>query len=165
MCIRDSMDTVLYAAEKAKERGKLIILDPAPAQKLPKELLEGIDIVKPNQTEIMEILGKPQETCQPVRELEVLKALGVKYPIITLGSKGSCALDEEGKLIEVPAISVKAVDTTGAGDCFTGAMAFSLAGGSSLKDALAFASKASAVSVTRPGAQPSSVSYTHLILF
>lgn len=149
------LDTVLYAAKKAKEKGKFVILDPAPAQKLPRELFDGLAIVKPNQTEIMEILGKSEKTCDPMRELEAMRALGVANPIITLGSKGCAALDTEGNLLEVPAVRVKAVDTTGAGDCFTGAMAFSLANGSNLREALAFAARASAVSVTRSGAQPS----------
>lgn len=132
-----------------------MILDPAPARELPEELIRGLTIVKPNQTEIMKVLGRADETCQPERELNTLKAMGVAHPIITLGSKGCCTLDAEGKLENVPAVKASAVDTTGAGDCFTGAMACSLAEGNPLEKALGFAAKASAIAVTREGAQPS----------
>ena len=81
--------------------------------------------------------------------------LPVAHPIITLGSKGCCTLDAEGKLENVSAVKASAVDTTGAGDCFTGAMACSLAEGNPLEKALGFAAKASAIAVTREGAQPS----------
>lgn len=148
-------DTVCYVAEKAKEAGKCVILDPAPARELPEELIRGLTIVKPNQTEIMKVLGRADEACQPERELNTLKAMGVAHPIITLGSKGCCTLDAEGKLENVPAVKASAVDTTGAGDCFTGAMACSLAEGNPLEKALGFAAKASAIAVTREGAQPS----------
>lgn len=148
-------DTVCYVADTAKQAGKMVILDPAPARKLPVELMKGLTIIKPNQTEIMKILGREDEICQPERELYILKTIGVDHPIITLGSHGCCSLDECGKLNKVPAVQVTAVDTTGAGDCFTGAMACSLAEGNSLKKALEFAAKASSIAVTRSGAQPS----------
>ena len=148
-------ETVCYVAEMAKKAGKTVILDPAPARELPKELICGLTIVKPNQTEIMKVLGREGEACQPERELHTLKEMGVAHPIITLGSEGCCTLDESGNLERVPAVKAKAVDTTGAGDCFTGAMACSLAEGNSLEKALEFAAKASAIAVTRAGAQPS----------
>lgn len=148
-------DTVCYVAEKAKQVGKIVILDPAPARELPEELVHGLTIVKPNQIEIMKVLGRVDKTCQPERELNTLKAMGVEHPIITLGSKGYCLLDGDGKLENVPAVKASAVDTTGAGDCFTGAMACSLAEGNSLEKALEFAAKASAIAVTRAGAQSS----------
>ena len=103
----------------------------------------------------MKVLGRAEETCQPERELNTLKAMGVAHPIITLGSKGCCTLDADGKMENVPAVKASAVDTTGAGDCFTGAMACSLAEGNPLEKALEFAAKASAIAVTRAGAQPS----------
>lgn len=73
-------DTVCYVAEKAKEAGKCVILDPAPARELPEELIRGLTIVKPNQTEIMKVLGRADEACQPERELNTLKAMGVAHP-------------------------------------------------------------------------------------
>jgi len=149
------LDTVIYAARKAKDLGKMVILDPAPAQRLPKRLMHGLDIIKPNQTELMQLLGKTECSCEPRHELEFLKCLGVKKPIITMGAQGSCALDENGKFIKISTIQVEAVDTTGAGDCFTGALAFSLSKGDTLADAMEFASRAAAYSVTRSGAQPS----------
>lgn len=90
-------DTVCYVAKKAKQAGKTVILDPAPARELPEELIRGLTIVKPNQTEIMKVLGRAEETCQPERELNTLKAMGVAHPIITLGSKGCCTLDADGE--------------------------------------------------------------------
>ena len=81
-------ETVCYVAEMAKKAGKTVILDPAPARELPKELICGLTIVKPNQTEIMKVLGREGETCQPERELHTLKEMGVAHPIITLGSDG-----------------------------------------------------------------------------
>ena len=71
-------DTVCYVAEKAKEAGKCVILDPAPARELPEELIRGLTIVKPNQTEIMKVLGRADEACQPERELNTLKAMGLE---------------------------------------------------------------------------------------
>lgn len=149
------MDTVEYVAKKAKEAGKYVILDPAPAQRLGEDLLNGLSIVKPNETEVMEILGEVHKDGDPEEKLRVMKEYGVETPIVTLGSKGSCMLDEMGSIVSIPALKVKAVDTTGAGDCFTGAMAYAISTGKDLKEALVFASAASAYSVMHSGAQTS----------
>lgn len=149
------MDTVEYVAKKAKEAGKYVILDPAPAQRLGEKLLKGLSIVKPNETEVMEILGETHTDEDPEEKLRVMKEYGVKTPIVTLGSKGSCMMDETSSIVSIPAVKVKAVDTTGAGDCFTGAMAYAISTGKDLKEALVFASAASAYSVMHSGAQTS----------
>ena len=147
------LDTVVYAAGLAKSMGKLVILDPAPVQCLPERLLSGLDIIKPNQTELTKLLGK--EGVKPKDGLKLLQEKGVKNAIVTLGKDGCCFRKENGEFIYFPAFKVKAVDTTGAGDCFTASLAYCLALGFTIEAALKFAQKASAISVTRNGAQDS----------
>ncbi len=150
------LDTVIYAIEKCKKFGKTIILDPAPATKLPKEVLDGIDYVKPNQTEFTALLGKTDAGNSDIKSsLQEMKECGIITPIITLGKDGVCSLDSNGEHIHIAAYPVHAIDTTGAGDCFTGAMAACLAEDKTLKESLDFASKAAALSVMKEGAQSS----------
>jgi ribokinase len=134
------IETVIAAARHAKKRGATVILDPAPAPTggLPKELLEAVDILTPNETEAA-ILGQN---------------LATRVLILKLGEQG-CKLVEGGKSVHIPAPKVKAIDTTAAGDVFNGALAVALSEGRSLKEGCEFAVRAAAISVTRLGAQPS----------
>jgi ribokinase len=137
------IETVIAAARFAKQRNALVILDPAPApaEGLPRELLESIDILTPNETEAA-ILAD---------------SLDGHTVIFKLGERG-CELRTGGKSIRIPAIRVNAIDTTAAGDVFNAALAVALSEGAELEAACRFAVKAAAVSVTRLGAQSSAPS-------
>ncbi len=145
-------ESVEYVAKKAKELGKTVILNPAPARQLSDELLSNIDYLTPNETELMKITSL---SCNDDKEIEkackYLLEKGVKNVIVTLGENGSMLVNKD--LVEkISAFKVKSVDTTAAGDCFNGAFVTSLSKGDSLKEAITFASKAAAISVTRKGA-------------
>lgn len=149
--------TVTKAAELGKKHGAYVILNPAPAPKepLPNSLLENVDLIIPNETEAGDISGIDIKTPEDVEKaMAEIQKLGVKDVIITVGSKGVYA-KIDGKLIQVPAFKVKAVDTTAAGDTFCGALSVSLCNGKKLDEAILYANKASSISVTRRGAQVS----------
>jgi len=154
--------TIEYAAHIAKSRGKMVILNPAPAptEPLPISILKNIDLITPNETEAELISGIPVvDEPSAIAAAKRMAELGVKKIIITMGSKGAM-LYEDGEAELIPSIRVKAVDTTAAGDCFNGALTIAISEGRSLKDAVLFANRAAAISVTRPGAQVS-MPYRH----
>jgi len=139
----------------ARIAGVLTILTPAPAQHVTDELLALCDVCLPNRTELVTITGQAVETqADAVRAAEQLRDRGVKRVAMTMGGDGVLLLDEFGST-HIPAIEVEAVDTTGAGDAFTAALAVSLAEGMSLVDAARRASAVAAISVTRVGTQSS----------
>ena len=149
------LETVLYAAKRAKELGKLVILDPAPARSdIPDDLYPCIDYLKPNEGEAALLAGVPEG--DPVKAANLLRAKGVKNVLVTLGAEGALLLDETGAVKKFPGLTgLTVVDTTAAGDCFTAALACRLAAEESPEQAVSFAGKASGLSVTRAGAQPS----------
>jgi ribokinase len=133
-----------------------VLLNPAPAQVLDKELLELVDVLLPNEYEIALMIGVPWQTSADTQHAaKNLLSQGVKNLIVTLGKQGSALFTTSGQETLIPACSVQAVDTTAAGDCFVGALAVGLCEGKSLSTAAEFASAAAALSVTREGAQPS----------
>ncbi|MBO8162173.1 MAG: ribokinase [Brevibacillus sp.] len=148
------LETVVYAAEAAKRHGKRVILNPAPARELPDRLLANVDVIIPNQSELALLSGVD---ASDERHLETaMRALldrGVETVITTLGAKGSAFLTKAGGLQVVPGCSVPVVDTTGAGDSFNAAVAYSLATGKTVAEAVSFANKAAALAVTKLGAQ------------
>lgn len=144
---------VLYAFTKAKEKRMVTILNPAPAAKLLDGILPLTDLFVPNQSECEFYTGIYPKDDDSIRKAsEKLLALGVKQSIITLGLDGSASLSGN-ELVHVSAHKVKAVDTTAAGDTYIGALATKLTEGVSLKEAMEFASLASSITVTKPGAQ------------
>lgn len=144
---------VLQAARIAHEAGATVVLNPAPYAALPEEIFSYIDLFIPNETELSAFSGLPVgDVPSAVRAAEVLFAKGVGKMIVTMGSKGSLLLDG-GAPRTVSAFRVDAVDTTGAGDTYCGALCVALAEGRTLDEAARFASAASALSVTRMGAQ------------
>ena len=151
MQLETPMETVVAAAKWAHAKGVPVILNPAPAAKLPNELYKCLEWITPNETEAELLTGvKVKDAASAQKAVDVFLKRGVKHVAITMGVKGvycgNCR-----KLY--PAKKVKAVDCVAAGDTFNGAFVVALAEGKSCKDAIAFAQKASAISVTRPGAQ------------
>lgn len=149
------IETVEFVAEIAWKKNKKVILNPAPAQKLSVGLLQHLHMITPNETEAEMISGvKITDEASVHEAARVISEMGVKCVIITLGSKGAFVYSESGSQM-IPALKVKAMDTTAAGDIFNGALITALAENRSLEDAVRFACKASAISVTRSGAQSS----------
>ena len=145
--------TVLAAAKWAHEKGVCVILNPAPAAKLPRELYKLLDWITPNETEAELLTGvKVTDAKSAAKACEKFFRLGVRHAIITMGSKGAyCGNCNRA----YPCEKVKPVDCVAAGDTFNGALAVALAEGMACKAAIAFAQKAAAISVTRHGAQAS----------
>lgn len=149
------LETVTYAAAVAKQKGMLVLLNPAPAVPLGEELLKNVDIIAPNETETEILTGVGLDSDVHIAlAVKKLYQLGVKRVIITMGSRGSIVA--EGQTITpVEPRKVKAVDTTSAGDTFVGATVLRYLDGDTLKDAARFASVASSITVTREGAAQS----------
>ena len=145
------IETVLWAAKTAHGKKVPVILNPAPAAKLPKELYACLDWITRNETEAELLTGVKVSDLASCRKADAaLRRRGVANVIITLGSRGCYAA---GKIH--PCMKVKAVDTVAAGDTFNGAFVVALAEGMPVDEAVAFAQRASAIAVTRHGAQPS----------
>ena len=154
------LEGVEYALGKGKERGMQVILNPAPVPpQFPEELWDKVDILTPNEGELARLSGKPTGTLPQIREAcQVLLEKGVGALVVTLGKRGALLVRREGA-VEIRAVPVTAVDTTGAGDTFNGALAAMLARGWSLEEAAGFANCAAALSVTRRGAQTSAPAF------
>ena len=153
MQLETPLKTVEWAAKAANKAKVTVILNPAPACKLPASLYKLIDWITPNETEAELLTGvKVTDAKSAQKATEVFKKRGVKHVIITMGTKG-CWCGDCQKLY--PCRKVKAIDCVAAGDTFNGAFAVALAEGKSCSEAVDFAQKAAAISVTRPGAQSS----------
>ena len=149
------VESVLRAAKIAHEAGVYVILNPAPACKLPGELFKYISLMTPNRTETAFMSGcevKDDESL--AKAVDVLRGYGVQDFVVTLGSKGSLVIKKDHTEM-IPSLKVNAVDATAAGDTFCGALCVALSEGLSLEDAARFATKASAITVQRMGAQDS----------
>ena len=140
--------TIQYAVKKAKNLGLTVIVNPAFVRKLPNEFYKYVDILTPNRLEALEITGE-KTVLEAGRKL--LK-MGVGTVVITLGAEGALVFHGKGHF-KIPAVKVKPVDTTGAGDAFNGALAVAILEEKSIEEAVKFASAAAALKVTKPGAQ------------
>jgi len=147
------LETVQFAASLAAMGGAKLILNPAPAQALPDELLKQVSIITPNETEAEMLSGQTITDLASVQAAALaIRSRGVETVIITLGSKGAWISNATTEvLVEAPL--VEAVDTTAAGDVFNGALAVALSEGIPLEEAVAFSCRAAAISVKRLGAQ------------
>ncbi len=155
MQLETPMEPMITAAQMAHDKGKMVILNPAPAPKepLPPDLLKNIDLIIPNETEAALITGVEVKDHESAKlAMLALKKLGVKDAMITIGSKGVLAF-ENNEVIQIPACKVKAIDTTAAGDTFCGALCVALCKGKNKREAIAFANKAAAYTVQHEGAQ------------
>jgi len=144
--------TMTYAAQKAQENGVMVIFNPAPYREMPEALIKNIDIITPNESEAKELLGIAAKQDVAAEELgQQLQGLGIPHVVITLGGEGAL-LCSEGKIKRIGVKNkVKAVDTTGAGDTFAGALAVAISEGNTYEQAVIFANQAASISVTRSG--------------
>ena len=155
--LESPLDTVTAAAALARRNGMKVILDPAPARDLPETLLALVDILSPNETEAMVLLGRRATAVSLAEAPEVAAALrshGAGTVILKLGENGAF-VSSAVESYHAPAPRVDAVDATAAGDTLNGALAVALAEGRALADAVRFAIAAASLSVTRLGAQAS----------
>ena len=154
-----SEEMTLEAFKKAKEFGKVTILNPAPAKKINEELLKVTDIIVPNETEAEVLTGITVETLEDANKAgKVFLEKGVKFVVITLGDKGAAVIGKDFCKL-VPSYKVNAIDTTAAGDSFIGGLSSKLdfrnINKETLIGAVNFGNKVSSISVQRKGAQPS----------
>ncbi|NLL43082.1 MAG: ribokinase [Firmicutes bacterium] len=145
------LETVEYAARLAQEANTPVILDPAPGRPLPDELLANVDVLTPNEDEAQIITGiEIADLASAEQAAKHLLARGPRAVVITLGGLGALAVTKD-ETVHIPAFAVDAVDTTGAGDAFNGALAVALGEKLPLAEACRFAAAAAALSVTKVG--------------
>jgi ribokinase len=155
--LENPLATIAAALALARQEGVTTILDPAPAQKLPADILANVDILTPNENEALKLLGRPGHGITLAEAPEIaasLLALGPRTVILKLGWEG-CFIKQPDWEEHVSGFPVIPVDTTAAGDTFNAGLAVALAQGRTLSQAAIFSNAAAAISVTRPGAQPS----------
>ncbi len=155
--LESPLDTVEHAAALGRQGGAQVVLDPAPARDLPDALLASVSCLTPNESEATALLGRRQDALSLADAPDAARALRARGPhtvILKLGARGAYVDDGSGGR-HFPAPRVAAVDATAAGDTFHGALAVALPEGRPLPDAVVFANAASALSVTRKGAQAS----------
>jgi ribokinase len=140
---------VVAAARQARAAGCTVVLNPAPVRRLPDELLEAGPILTPNAIEACALSGASEES----RAARLLAARTGAPVLVTLGADGVVMVEPDGNVEHFAAMPVEAVDTTGAGDAFNGALAAELAAGRPLRDAVRFAVAAASLSVRAPGAR------------
>lgn len=149
------LEIVAYAAAVAKEKGMLVVLNPAPAVPLDADLLKNVDIIAPNESETEILTGVSLDSDVHIAlAVKKLYQLGVKRVIITMGSRGAIVTNGQ-TITPIEPRKVKAVDTTSAGDTFVGATVLRYLAGDTLEEAAKFASVASSITITREGAAQS----------
>ena len=148
---------VEHVAQIASDAGVPVLLDPAPAVKLPQEFLKNVTYLKPNEHEAESVSGiKVVDEASALQAAQHILELGVrKAAVITLGAKGALVLERGRQPQSILALKVQTVDSTAAGDAFTGALAWQLNEGAALLEAVQIANRVAALSTMRLGAQPS----------
>jgi ribokinase len=149
------ISTVLRAAQRAKENNVRVILNPAPAQSLPDELIALSDFIVPNEIELsllagMDVIDVPSAE----GAAKALLARGAKHVLVTLGSRGALLVQHTGSVF-VGTFNVDVVDTTAAGDAFIGGFATSVLENKSIEECIRFGCACGTLAVTKFGAQPS----------
>jgi ribokinase len=152
MQLETPLETVAAAMQMAAARELPVILNPAPAQALSKDLLQGLYCITPNETEAELLSGiAVNDEASAIEAAEALRQQGVQNVIVTLGAKGALLCNAAGTFFQ-PAEAVKVVDTTAAGDTFNGVLAAMIANGRSLQSAVETAVRAATMSVQSAGA-------------
>ncbi|MGC9357342.1 MAG: ribokinase, partial [Anaerolineae bacterium] len=147
------LPAVRRAVEIAGEAGVRVLLNPAPAQPLPAEILRGVDLLVPNEVEAAMLADLPGGT--PAEEAaRALRDAGAGVVVVTLGGEGALVLSDEG-LKRVPSFPTEVVDTTAAGDAFMGGVAAALIEGVPLEEAVCWGNAAGSLACNHLGAQPS----------
>ena len=165
MQLETPLNAIIKAAKLAKQQGTRVVLNPAPAQPLPDELLAYVDIITPNETEAELLTGVTvTDEKSAVESARVFHAKGIPTVLITLGSKG-VYVSEQGNGRIIAGFRVEAKDTTAAGDTFNGGLITALLEHKPMAEAIRFAHAAAAISVTRKGAQPSIPSRAETLAF
>lgn len=151
-----NLETNYHAIDLANELDIPVLLNPAPADEhVDINYVAKVDYFTPNETELGILTGLPTESVSEIKiAARKLIELGTQHLIITLGSKGVLWVDENHEEI-IPAVSVKAVDTTGAGDAFNGSFAYYITQGESIEEAIHHANIYAAMTVTKRGTQTS----------
>jgi ribokinase len=149
--LENNVDEIVKAMGMLHKRGIKVLLDPAPAHQLPEEIYRAIAILKPNEHEAEILSGiKVSTPADAFRAAELLHAKGAETVIITLGAGGAVVVN--GRIKEfIPAPKVNAIDTTGAGDIFSGSLLTALSKDMQLLDAVRYANAAASLSVTKMG--------------
>lgn len=157
------METIAAVVKNAKANGQRVVINPAPAQKLVDELLDGLFLITPNETEAFLLTGiKVEDETTASQAAAVFLSKGVQNVIITLGRKGAY-FQNNSLTLKINAPIVQALDTTAAGDTFSGALTVAITENMSWEKAIHFAVQAASISVTRLGAQ-ASVPYRNEII-
>lgn len=147
--------TATRAMQLARQHGVLSILNPAPAQALDDALLQAVDVLTPNESELRILNGlAPDDPTDTLALARRLQARGARHIVVTLGENGALIIPAEGTPQHVTGQPVNVVDTTGAGDAFTSALGVALAEGESLSRAVRFATCAGALACTKLGVMP-----------
>lgn len=146
------LETVEYAITLARKHGKIVMLNPAPAQNLTRDLLSKVDYITPNRSELALLTRMSEESAIP-KGIERLLEAGVSCCVTTLGEEGVAFMEKGVRLGKVSGHKVPVVDTTGAGDAFNAGLAYALAQKKTIREAVEFAVQVSALAVTKFGAQ------------
>jgi len=146
-------ETAIYAIDLASSLGKKMILNPAPAKRLPAKTLSRVHILTPNIVELEKLGGKSIKSLDDaVLVARSLIELGIDYVVVTLGARGAMLVSQKEYKV-IPTLKVPVVDTTGAGDAFNAALAFSLSQEKNIEEAIRFANIVASLKVTKKGAQ------------
>jgi ribokinase len=148
------IEVTLAAMRVAARASTATVLSAAPAAALPADALADVDVLCVNESEAAMLLGRAVEPGEELEGARALRSLGARAAVVTLGGRGCVVSGESGETV-VPVQPVEVVDTTGAGDAFTGTLAYALGRGASLAEAAAQANAVAAMSVTRRGTQTS----------
>ncbi len=155
LCLEVGLDAVEAAAHKAHDESATLVLNLSPYQRVPSSLLDLVDVLLVNEHELSQLVDRADLDSDWSSAQRSLAGMGVHRAVVTLGAKGAVVFEEGVVPERIHPVKVNAVDTTGSGDAFTGALAMQLAGGSSLAAAARFAARVGAFAATRHGAQRS----------
>jgi ribokinase len=155
LCLEVPIDTVLETARRGAAAGALVLLNLSPYGPVPEEVLQATGVLLVNEHEAADLAGVDPEEAGWEATATALRSHGIRRAVVTTGAAGSVVIDGEAAPTPVPSPTVDAVDTTGCGDAFMGALALRLAAGDELVDAARFASTVGSYAATGAGAQAS----------